>query len=264
MKLEGYMSQQFGANANPSYSGAGLKGHTGEDCALGFGTPIHSPVNMTVYKVLTVDNPARDGSGFTGVFGIVDDGIESFEFLIGHCNPSVDVGQVVKIGDVIGTEANHGQVYGPNGQVTLAMQKAGSHDGSHRHYQKRPIMKVQHTQPGYTYLDCYSDMPAGYLYIDPAGNYYQIFNSNNGYNGCVDPVKSDFQRDLTVGSSGYDVYVLQRLMAQQGLFTAAPTAYFGPITQAAVGKFQDRLNIDPDVGYFGPRTRTAVINTWGL
>lgn len=161
---KGAVTQLFNGNANPSYAGEGLRGHTGEDTANGYGTPIHCPFNMYVYKVLTVDNPSNDGSGFTGVFGIVDNGIESFEYLIGHCNPTVVEGQNIKAGDVIGTEANHGLVYGPNGEVTLAQQKAGSHEGSHRHNQKRPVQKVLRTESGYSYLDTYSDNRAGAIY----------------------------------------------------------------------------------------------------
>lgn len=264
MQLEGILTQQFGSNDNSSYLANGLKGHTGTDCAVGYGTPIHSPVDMLVYKVLTVDAPAHDGSGFTGVFGIHDDGVECYEFLVGHCDPSVQVGQEIKVGDVIGFEANHGTVYGPHGLVTLAQQAAGNHDGSHRHYQKRPVMKQQQTAPGYMYLDLYSDLPAGSIYRDAEGFYYWIQAYTNGYHGCCSPTQSIFERDLTLGSTGYDVYVLQRLMAKQGLFTAAPTGYFGTLTQAAVGKLQDSLKIEPDQGYFGPKTRGAVVHTYGL
>lgn len=257
------VAQGFGANANPSYAGAGLKGHTGIDSSCGFGAPIHAPFNMLVYKVLTVDSPARDGSGFTGVFGIVDDGLEMFEFMIGHCNPSVQIGDQVKKGDVIGTEANHGTVYSGGQQITLAMQKAGDQRGHHRHNQKRPVMKVQHTQPGQFYLDCYSDSPAGTLFCT-ANNYYQIWNYLNGYNGCIDPSISVFQRNLQFGMSGYDVYVLQNVLAKEGLATYAPTGYFGNLTKNSMVALQDKLGIQPDAGLFGPITRAAVINKYHL
>lgn len=257
------VTQPFNGNANPSYAGAGLRGHTGEDTACGYGTPIHSPFAMYVYKVLTVANPSNDGTGFTGVFGIVDNGIECFEYLIGHCNPSVVAGMYVSAGDLIGTEANHGTVYGPSGAVTLQQQKAGSHEGSHRHNQKRPVMKVLHTQPQYSYLDIYSDNRAGSIYRDLAGYYYQVFDFNNGYNGCIDPTKSVFKRDLTLGISGYDVYVLQRLLVQNGA-TFAPTGYFGSLTQAALGKLQGVIGLHPDAGYFGPLTRAAIQQKYSL
>jgi hypothetical protein len=257
-------SQHFGDNANPSYQQGGLKGHTGWDVVCGWHTPIHAPFDMAVYKVLTEEDPSRDGSGFTGVFGIVENGIECFELLIGHCDPCVAEGQAVKKGDVIGYEANHGLVFGPHGQVTLAQQAAGVQDGHHRHIQKRPVLKVQHTQFGQVYLDCYSDLPAGTLYRDAAGNYYQIWDYKNGYNGCVDSLASVFQRDLTVGSTAYDVWVLQNILRAEGCGTFAPTGYFGSLTLAAVKRLQAKWNIDPDAGYFGPKTRAAVIERYPL
>lgn len=258
------LAQIFGANANPSYKGVGLKGHTGFDDMCGFGSLIHSPFDMVVYKVLTKDAPAHDGSGFTGVFGIVDNGIETFEYLVGHCNPIVAAGQFIKAGDTIGTEANHGTVYQGDLQITLAMQAKGDQRGHHRHNQKRPVMKVLQTSPNFRYLDNYSDLPAGSIYHDHNGFYYQIWDYNNGYNGCIDPQKSVFNRDLQIGVGGYDVYVLQRILKKEGWGAFEPTGYFGTLTQQALAKFQDKIGIHPDVGYFGPLTRSAVINTYKI
>src|SRR5205085_2265969 len=127
------LGQPFGKNYNGLYLSSGLKGHPGVDYSCGYGTPIHAPLPMYVYKVLTKDRPSNDGTGFTGIFGIYDDGVELFEFLIGHCDPTVSEGTYVDAGDVIATEANHGQVYVGNMPVTLAMQRAGDTRGTHRH-----------------------------------------------------------------------------------------------------------------------------------
>lgn len=254
-----YEGQPFGENYNPSYHAGGLIGHTGEDWSCGFGTPIHSQFDGYVYKVLTPEAPSQDGSGFTGVFMIVDNGIECFEWMVGHCNPSVTVGTHVKKGDVIGSEANHGKVYSGNIEITLAMQKAGDQRGNHRHYQKRAVMKVARTGGGNRYLTTYpaDSMAGGYLYLD--GFYYQIFNYDNGFNGCISPSAPVLRRDLWIGSTGYDVYVLQRLLASMGLFTAAPTGYFGPITAAAVSAYQKRWGISPVMGYCGAKTRASLL-----
>jgi hypothetical protein len=249
-------NQGFGVN--PAVY-APLHGHTGIDLACGFGTPIHSPVDMYAYKVLTKESPAHDGSGFTGVFGIVDDGIESYEYLIGHCDPSVQQGAHVKQGDIIGTEANHGLVFQNGVQITLAMQAAGDRRGAHRHNQKRPVWKVPRTRPGYEYLDCYSDEAAGSIYRDAQGMYYEVWDYDDGFHGCIDPTKSVFERNLTVGMSGYDVYVLQRILVKEGCGTFAPTGYFGNLTLAAMTKLQDKWHIQPDAGFFGPLTRAAVV-----
>ena len=73
MKPQCKITQPFGANALTTYAQGGLKGHTGIDNSCGYGTPIYSYYdNEYVYKVLTKENPANDGSGFTGVFTLVE------------------------------------------------------------------------------------------------------------------------------------------------------------------------------------------------
>lgn len=254
----GSINQGFGASPATYYP---LKGHTGIDEGKGYGTPVHTAVAMHVYKVLTVQNPANDGSGFTGVFGIVDDGIELYELLFGHCNPLVHAGQDVLAGAQVATEANHGLVFQNGVQITLAMQAQGDHRGSHRHVQKRPVIKSPTmTQPA---LSAYND-EAG-TYRDAQGFYYPVWDYNNGFNGCTDPAKSVFSRDLTLKCYGYDVFVLQRILVREGLMTPDnTTGYFGAITQTAVGKFQHTHAIEPTLGYVGPLTRAFLQGTYGV
>jgi len=68
-----------------------------------------------------------------------------------------------------------------------------------------------------------------------------------------------FTRDLTLGSTGTDVYALQSwLMANGYSIPAGPTTYFGAQTRAAVAAYQTAHGIQPNVGYFGPITRTSI------
>jgi chitodextrinase len=64
-------------------------------------------------------------------------------------------------------------------------------------------------------------------------------------------------RNLALGSSGTDVTQLQQFLVTQGDLTAAPTGYFGTLTQAAVEQFQKANNISP-VGSIGPITRAKI------
>jgi Putative peptidoglycan binding domain len=244
------LGQGFGGNANPTYAEGGLIGHPGIDEHCGYGTPVHALYDGIAYKVLTPDRPANDRTGFTGVFQIVDDGLECFEFLTGHLTPSIQEGQPVHKHDIIGTEANHGTVFSGNIQITLAMQEACNHEGAHRHYQKRPVMPVLPSTGGYL-LDSHN----GGQYRDASGFYYQIFNFNNGYNGCISPFQPVFYRNLTVGMSGYDVFVLQRLLARKGFLKAQPTGFFGTQTMRAVAVYQSACGITP-TSYFDPLTRS--------
>ena len=104
------------------------------------------------------------------------------------------------------------------------MQKNGDQRGHHRHYQKRPLVMT---------------------------------DTNNGFNGCVDPTQPVFTRLLTPGMTGYDVYVMQRILVRHGFFTQEPTGYFGPVTTLALMRFQNAVGLSP-VGVAGPQTRVAL------
>ena len=185
MKPECPIFQGFGGNITNTYKASGLLGHTAIDNSCGYGSQIHAYWgNEYVYKVLTVENPSNDGTGFTGVFTIVDDERGCFEFLYGHCNPSVKVGQILALGEVLGTEANNGEVYAGGMRISLAMQKSGDKRGSHRHDQKRPVDKVK----DWNSTDHFLSQGSASYFKD--GFYYKIVNYKNGYNGCVDWTKT--------------------------------------------------------------------------
>lgn len=69
----------------------------------------------------------------------------------------------------------------------------------------------------------------------------------------------NFTIDLTIGSTGADVNALQAMLIASGdLAIATPTGYFGPLTQAALAKWQAARGIVPASGYFGPLTQAAI------
>lgn len=73
------------------------------------------------------------------------------------------------------------------------------------------------------------------------------------------PSTTSFTRNLTVGSKGDDVSALQQILINGGyLKIAAPTAYFGNLTKAALAAWQAASHISPAVGYFGPLSRAAL------
>jgi hypothetical protein len=236
------LAQGFGGHANPLYPPAG---HPGIDIHCGYGTPVHSLYDGIVTLVW---QPYTTSDGFTAVNILVDNGIECFEWQIGHLTPCVNEGDAIHKGDVIGYEANHGPVYSGNRLITIAEQKAGNQEGAHRHCQMRPAMPVK---PSDGYLLQKSN---GGPYRDQGGFYYQIFNYNNGFNGCVDPFLPIFNRSLFFGMSGYDVFVLQRILVRRGFLTAQPTGVFYYQTMRALMSYQSAAGISP-VGIVGPQTR---------
>ncbi len=65
-----------------------------------------------------------------------------------------------------------------------------------------------------------------------------------------------FTRDLTVGSKGDDVKCLQ------GATNVSPqSGFFGPLTKAAVMKWQTANGVSPASGYFGAKSRAAFSGT---
>jgi len=75
-----------------------------------------------------------------------------------------------------------------------------------------------------------------------------------------------FTRDLTLGSTGSDVTLLQQYLNSHGFQVSLSgvgspgneSDYFGLKTQIALSKYQSVNSISPSVGYFGPKTRAVV------
>lgn len=232
MKTQCEITQSFGANANSSYVSGGLKGHTGFDNSCGYGSIINSYWDKEyVYKVLTKENPANDGSGFTGVFTIVEQDGKCFEFLYGHCNPSPNLlGTIITKGTVIGTEANNGEVYSGTERITLDMQRNGDHRGTHRHDQARLLRKDKLNNATDKYL---SALGGGFLYLN--GYFYAIPNYNNGYNGCYSWTKTT--QPMAVPAQPNDVTdFISALSKYQTAKGIKPYPKIGPQTKLALIK----------------------------
>lgn len=68
-----------------------------------------------------------------------------------------------------------------------------------------------------------------------------------------------FNRNLTLGISGDDVFALQQFLIAGGyLKISTSTGYFGALTQSALGAWQVSVGISPAVGYFGPVSRGRI------
>jgi murein DD-endopeptidase MepM/ murein hydrolase activator NlpD len=262
IKPEGILTQPFGANANPSYKGAGLKGHSGEDYTIGFKKDIRATVTGEVYSLLNIVNP--DPDKYRAVFQIIDEPDFSYEVSYGHIVKAyVYVGQIVKAGELIATEGNYGTSYS-NGILVTADQKATG-KGTHLHFQVRKCIRVKKKSSKKQYLKDAN----GFLKRNEF--FYEVVDYDNGYNGCVDPAqfygnkpKFQFTRDLTIGDKGEDVTELQKFLNSKGFIIAQSgvgskeneTDYFGSLTRDALIKYQESNNIQPAVGFFGPLTRS--------
>src|SRR3989344_6551352 len=73
----------------------------------------------------------------------------------------------------------------------------------------------------------------------------------------------DFSRTLSLNSKGTDVSALQQFLRDNAGYTGQVTGNFGPLTRAAVGKWQLQKGIvhnatTPGYGQAGPKTRAAL------
>jgi hypothetical protein len=66
-----------------------------------------------------------------------------------------------------------------------------------------------------------------------------------------------FLKNLGLGSRGADVAELQKVLIKERLLATSATGYFGPITKAALMKWQAKNKL-PATGYFGPMSRLAL------
>jgi hypothetical protein len=88
----------------------------------------------------------------------------------------------------------------------------------------------------------------------------------------IGPVVTDasiFYRDLTLGDVGPDVFALQQFLNNEGYTIVASgpgspgdeTDFFGALMQAALARWQAAEGISPATGYFGPITRSRIIES---
>jgi len=95
--------------------------------------------------------------------------------------------------------------------------------------------------------------------------------STGSANAAVNASTTLSVRDLEFGMVGDDVALLQKFLNANGATVAASgpgssgseTTYFGPLTEAALAKYQAANGIMPAAGYFGPITRAHIASTGG-
>ena len=98
------------------------------------------------------------------------------------------------------------------------------------------------------------------------GIWFTDMNNLAVFNDQTGKIKYQWTKDLYVGCVGEDVNKLQLALAtikdDDGylfpLATQSATNYFGGITRQAVKRFQKKYNIEPVLGYCGPKTRSQL------
>lgn len=249
--------QGFGENAADVYRNSGLLGHPAIDYGgtqdYGKAVP-NSCDGAFVSAILSKDSPNLEA--YRAVNTIYEDGTGCYEIQYGHLvDVNVRVGDILMVGNKIGTLGNTGQVYGGNPfhLITHNEKAAGSREGSHVHFQVRSIKKVSENDSNYAH---YLNDGSGRLVFNRFS--YAVPNFNNGYNGCLNPeqfynpVHFQFNKNLYFGMNDLDVIELQRRLA------VSPTDLrFGPKTFKAVVEWQKAHGISA-TGFVGPITRASL------
>jgi peptidoglycan hydrolase-like protein with peptidoglycan-binding domain len=99
--------------------------------------------------------------------------------------------------------------------------------------------------------------------ISPAVGYFGSITRANlnlasGPGTAPLPSGYTYTRTLTIGSTGSDVIALQTFLVSRGhlvMPSGVPMGYFGPLTSAALARYQATVGLSAESGVFGPSTR---------
>lgn len=246
--------------------GGGTRSHEGLDMMAPDGAPIVTPTEAVVIRV---------GSGTnSGIYvSTANPGGETFVYM--HLARAADIeeGDVLDAGELIGYVGNTGNASGGSAHLHFEMRKGReAMDPLPRLTEEFSLEEKMEFAEEIVEED--ADIAAffareyGNIFIqartagidipDEVGDLLGISTASVAVSTGVPA------RDLTIGSEGSDVSVLQSILIAGGhLDIGQPTGYFGPLTQSALISYQSVHGISPASGYYGPLTRQFIENQRG-
>ncbi|MCF7835798.1 MAG: peptidoglycan DD-metalloendopeptidase family protein [Candidatus Marinimicrobia bacterium] len=223
------ISQLFGVNRKLYLPNFGIDGHNGIDYRIEYGAPILSAHNGIVSKLSYETKWKTNGNGIyimntNGQFQTVYWHLSEIQCLIG---------QKIKVGDVLGLAGN-------TGFVKPEPTPQNPHAGTHLHFAMLGKDKKNNYKG----------------FVDPLPF---LFNDGEKL-----PPMVCFPRDLHFNMYGDDVSWLQSILKLElkGNIDFEPIGYFGKKTKEAVIELQKKYNINPTLGYVGPKTRRFITDKW--
>lgn len=200
LRMPFHISQKWGENPE-YYAQLNMKGHNGVDFACPIETPVYACHDGTI-QFAGIDSVRSLSIGIDST----DNTIRSL-----YCHLSelkVEVGQVVKRGQIIALSGN-------TGSFTT---------GPHLHIGVRPLP---------------AQMDNG---MNGAANPFNYFDGTYPDTVVVEAVATkpqyEFQTVVNYGSQGRQVQKLQDILKYEGFFTMESTGYFGDETAKALVKWQ--------------------------
>lgn len=241
----------------------GARVHEGFDMMATEGTPIVSPTEAVVIQV-------GDGTSSGKYVSTANPGGETFVYMHLSDIADIDEGDVLKVGDLIGFVGSTGNASG---------------GASHLHFEIRvdrePTDPFKRLTREFSLEDKMEFLERMLDEVDDADKlaeflvqkYQNIFVAAGAQGLDIPEMITEKlpltaratiatgvpARDLQLGSSGPDVVALQsRLISEGYLDLTIPTDQFGPLTQAALTRYQTAKGITPANGYFGALTRASM------
>lgn len=242
--------------------GGGARTHEGLDILAPEGTPIVSPTDAVVIRVSEGQN--------SGLYvTTANPGGESFIYM--HLSEIADIeaGDELDAGDLIGLVGDTGNALGGPAHLHWEIRESRTPKNPFDRLDREFSLEEKMEFVGNFLGDVRDeDEFADFL----ANEYVNVFIQAQAEGIDIPeeiedrlPVQvtttdSSLTRDLSLGSQGLDVLVLQSKLISYGfLALTTPTQYFGPLTQSALIAYQESRGISPASGYFGPITRSYML-----
>lgn len=250
--------------------GGGTREHEGQDIIAPRGTPIASPTDAVV---------TRTGNGASSGITVTtrNPGGETFIYMhLDEVAEGIKAGTVLEPGDILGFVGDTGNAKG--GVTHLHFEIRDGREATDPYPRLDREFTLKERVDGITdYLEELDSDDREEFAELMVKNYRSIFVQARAQSvelpdeiaealGAVSIVDANAAvRDLTLGSQGDDVTVLQVALiaadkgpAAKALAGAGATGYFGAMTQAALAEYQRALGITPASGYYGPLTRARM------
>lgn len=251
----------------------GSRSHAGLDITAPRGTFVVSPTEAVVTGTGTGANSGK-------YVYTANPGGERFSYM--HLD-SIEVkrGDVLKVGDLIGTVGNTGNASGGAPHLHFEIHEGGDYQDPYPRLTREftteergeALVKIIKDADRDDVADIINEhrsiliaaRAAGVKLTDEIED--ELGTALLSPSGTVPAGTATFTRDLTIGSQGTDVSMLQAFLiaeasgpATEALLAAGATGYFGPITQSALAEYQAKVGISPTSGYFGPLTRARILS----
>jgi len=272
------------SNITPNFGdvrGGGTRTHEGLDIMAPIGTPVVTPTEAVVLNV-------GDGPSSGKFVSTANPGGERFVYMHLDTTAEIKSGDVLKVGDVIGTVGDTGNAKGGASHLHFEVRDDDATDPYLRIKKEYDLReKMEFLNRGFKKLDDEKDL-AEFL-VTRYTKEFQIA-VNSGYelpslisselkdkgiisteslqkqlDTIINSIPRFVTKQLALESQGGEVSLIQFYLISKNsgpaaikLLGSGATGYYGPATAAAVSEYQTKAKI-PVTGIYDVETRTAML-----